>query len=150
MHRKTLKQLGTVSRLGSALLVMIMIGACRTMPVADKADGAIFRWDGLNFAGSMENGRFDNGFGTLTVSPSGLEHRGFRVLNLSWDRIRSIRLNQLENLITLDLLKDKEHGELTTLVGYSRYQFEVIYGHLERLHRRFVKKAPSAEAKGSA
>lgn len=147
---KAFVKLGIVRWLGLTFLAMIMIGACRTTPLPDKADGAIFRWDGLNFAGHMESGRFDNGFGTLTASPRGLEHHGFQVLNLSWDRIRWIRLSQIENLITLDLLKDKEQCELTTLVGYSRYQFEVIHGHLVRLHRRFVKKTAAAEDNGSA
>jgi len=150
MKRKAFKQLGTVNWLSLVILAMIMIGACRTKPLPDKADGAIFHWDGLNYACHMESGRFDNGFGTLTASPRGLEHRGFRALNLPWDQIRSIRLSQIENLITLDLLKDKEQCELTTLVDFSRYQFEVIHGHLVRLHRRFVKKTAAAEDKGSA
>lgn len=46
----------------------------------------------------------------------------------------------MENLITIDLLKDKECCELAALIDYSRYPFEVIHGHLERLHGRYVKK----------
>jgi hypothetical protein len=147
MPQRERPKLKTASRLAALLIALALIASCQTTSRAQGDDQVIFRWDSLRYAGTIDGGMFDNGFGTLIASPRGLEHRGYRVLSLSWEQIEWFRLAPMDNLITIDLVKGKEHCELTALIDYSRYRFEVIHHHLERLRDRYIKKAPTAEDK---
>lgn len=147
MPRRMRPKLITVNLLAAALIALALVASCRTAPRAQGDDRAIFRWDSLRYAGTIDGVKFDNGFGMLIASPRGLEHRGHKVLSLSWDQIEWFRLAPMDNLITIDLVKSKEHCEVSALIDYSRYRFEVIHRHLERLRDRYIKKATTAEGK---
>ena len=136
--------------MGVVLFAVTLCGPRPVMLFADNTDKIIARWENLKCTGHMEGRYFDNRFGTLIATRQGLEHRGPQVLMFPWAQIRSIRLDQLQNRIFVELVEESENFTLATILDYSRFRFEAIDLQLRLLQRRFGKhEAPPEVSLGS-